>query len=219
MLIFDDALGSPQSVTLSGTGVGTCVNVPDCGYQVLNSRTSANQTSFFIYKDADSGFNHGFPSGFFGNIDLKGITVNAACIDAPTSVSGCTNDTTRFDGTRGTVFGLTLPAMSAEQFAGVNFQDPENYNLNGVVGNGYNLVPATMVQFDVRSPSGFSVQFGVGGCVTNLIPIPPTWITMTIPLDSLFPPARRVGKPRRINWDISVFPRTERCRPMVAPSY
>ena len=188
MLIFDDALGSPQSVTLSGTGVGTCVNVPDCGYQVLNSRTSANQTSFFIYKDADSGFNHGFPSGFFGNIDLKGITVNAACIDAPTSVSGCTNDTTRFDGTRGTVFGLTLPAMSAEQFAGVNFQDPENYNLNGVVGNGYNLVPATMVQFDVRSPSGFSVQFGVGGCVTNLIPIPPTWITMTIPLDSLFPP-------------------------------
>jgi len=190
MLIFDDAPGSPQSVTLSGTGVGNCANVSDCGYQLLNSRASANQTSFFVYKDADSGFNHGFPSGFFGNIvDLQMIKVDAACIDAPTSGSGCTNDTTRFDGTRGTVFSLTLPTMSAEQFAGVNFQDPENYNFNGVVGNGYNLVPATMVQFDVRSPSGVSVQFGVGGCVTNVIPIPPTWMTMTIPLDSLFPPA------------------------------
>jgi hypothetical protein len=214
MLVFDDASGSPQSVTLSGTGAGSCANISDCAYQEVNARTSANQKSFFVYQDADSGFNHGFPSGFFGNIDLQTIIVNAACIDDPTLPSGCTNDMTRLDGSRGTVFSLTFPQMSEEQFGGVNFQDPENYNVDGVVGNGYDLIPATMIQFDVRSPNSVTAQFGVGGCVASLIPIGPTWTTMTIPIDSLFPPPSRVlcvHPTSRTHTFSSVFLPTELC--------
>jgi urea transporter len=32
-------------------------------YNLLGRRITANQSSFYVYKDQDSGFNHGFPSG------------------------------------------------------------------------------------------------------------------------------------------------------------
>jgi len=35
----------------------------DAAYQLLNARVTANQTSFYVYQNADSGLNHGFPSG------------------------------------------------------------------------------------------------------------------------------------------------------------
>lgn len=191
LLVFDDAPDNPQSVLLSGIGKGSCINISDCAYPELNSRTSANRNGFFVYQDADSGFNHGFPSGFFGNIDLHTITVNAACVDDPKSSTGCNTGPpgSLIDGTRGTVFSLSFPSMSEEQFAGVNFQDPENFSLNGLVGNGYDLTSATDIQFEMRSPSGMNVQFGVGGCVTNFVPVNSGWMPVKIPLDSLFPPS------------------------------
>src|SRR5271169_1975038 len=50
-------------------------------YQVLDSRTGADQTVFYVYLDRDSGFNHGFPSGCFG--DCGTITIDPGCIDDP----------------------------------------------------------------------------------------------------------------------------------------
>jgi hypothetical protein len=188
LYVFDASGSSPQSVTLAGTGVGSCASVTNCALSELSARVTANQKSFFVYQDADSAFNHGYPSIFFGSIPASSFVINAACVDDPTSANGCSTDPTRIDGTRGTVFSLAFPAMSGVQYGGVNFQDPANYGQNGVVGNAYDLTPATGVQFDVRSPNGVTVQFGAGGCVTNPLSIGPTWTTMTIPLDSLFPP-------------------------------
>jgi len=189
-----------QVVTLTGTGNGSCTTISGCAYQLLNQRASANQNSFYIYKDGDSGFNHGFPSGLFGStdVDLSKVILDSACIDDPTldvaSGTGCSSDTNRLDGTRGTVFRFTFPPLlSQEDFVGLNFQEPEHYAPSAVsgpvIGNGYNLTPATAVQFDVRSPNGAVVQFGLGGCVTQFFSIRETWTTMSIPIDTLFPPA------------------------------
>jgi hypothetical protein len=48
-----------QNVQLAGT------------YQEINSRVFADQTSFYVYLDQDSAFNHGFPSGWFGFRQLE----------------------------------------------------------------------------------------------------------------------------------------------------
>jgi len=189
LLVFDNAADSPQAVTLSGEGTGSCASISDCGYQLLNARATANQNSFFVYQDADSGFNHGFPSGLFGNIDLTQVTINAACVDDLTSPGGCSTDSSRLDGTRGTVFSIAFPAFtSTTDFAGLNFLEPQNYDGVTVIGKGYNLTPATVVQFDVRSPNGAVAQFGLGGCMTNFFPLAPTWTSVAIPIDSFFPP-------------------------------
>ena len=166
-----------------------CATVSDCAYQLLNQRTVANQSSFYVYQDADSGFNHGFASGLFGSTDvnLRSVVIESACVDAPTSPTGCSSDPTALDQTRGTVFRITLPSLAPSDYVGLNFQDPESY-VPGDGSNGYNLSPATAVQFDVRSPGGAMVQFGVGGCVTGFYPLGATWQTLTIPLNTLYPP-------------------------------
>src|SRR5271157_3369983 len=48
-------------------------------YQEINQRIGANQESFYVYLDQDSGFNHGFPSGFMGT-DQRTIGINTGCI-------------------------------------------------------------------------------------------------------------------------------------------
>ena len=79
--------------------------------------------------------------------------------------------------------------MTTNQNAGVVFQEPQNYEQNGVVGTGYDLTPATAVQFDVRTPGGISVQFGVNSCTAagppTQLPASESYVTMTIPLSSL----------------------------------
>src|SRR5437879_2868754 len=52
-------------------------------YNVLNSRAEANQQSFYVYRDQDSGLNHGFPSGFFASntANLGTIHIDTGCID------------------------------------------------------------------------------------------------------------------------------------------
>src|SRR5262245_59940639 len=67
--------------------------IGDAVYPLLHELTTANQDNFFVYQDADSGLNHGFPSGFFagdGTTDyrddlVKKIQLDAAGIDDPAS--------------------------------------------------------------------------------------------------------------------------------------
>ena len=65
--------------------------VSDAAYSVLNERVAENASPFFVYEDADSGFNHGFPSGLFGAMngpnDHK-VRVKTDCVE-DASVGGC----------------------------------------------------------------------------------------------------------------------------------
>ncbi|MFZ1133787.1 MAG: hypothetical protein WAN69_02495 [Candidatus Korobacteraceae bacterium] len=163
--------------------MGTITNISNSAYQLLNSRVAANDNNFYVYLDADSGFNHGFPSGFFGD---GLISINAGCIDDPADPNvGCfpSTDTTDFDATRGTVLQITFPSLPGTNFAGLNIEEPQNFgvlNANHECGvtvtcNGYDLRGATAVQFDVRSPTGINVQFAVGGCKTpSFVTLPPS---------------------------------------------
>ena len=59
-------------------------------YFVLDARAVKNQEEGFVYQNADSGFNRGFPSGFFADnpATLAKIRVNTAAIDDPSSPDG-----------------------------------------------------------------------------------------------------------------------------------
>jgi hypothetical protein len=147
----------------------------------------ANRADFFVYKDAGSALNHSFASGLFGNIDLTRVLLDADCVDDPASPSGCSSDLSTLDTMHGTVFRMKYPALSGSSFVGLNFQEPENYN-QGIASLGYNLMPADRVVFDARSPDSVKVQFGVGGCVTNLYQLGPSWNSYTISIEDLLPP-------------------------------
>jgi hypothetical protein len=172
----------------------------------LQARVTANQAAFYVYKDEDSGLNHGFPSGYFAEpmSTLGTIHLNAGCVDDPaadgTSTLGCypSAATNALDTTRGTVMQFSFDPQAPGDFAGVNIEEPENWGT--IVGfnqcgapfscNGYDLTGVTDVTFDVRSPDGAQISFGVGECtMPNSVPLPSTWTTMTIPIGSLTCPA------------------------------
>lgn len=44
----------------------------------VNDRVEVNRRASYVFKDADSGLNHGFASGFSGDTSL--ITVDSACV-------------------------------------------------------------------------------------------------------------------------------------------
>jgi hypothetical protein len=160
----------------------------DAAYLLINQRVNANRANFFVYQDSDSAFNHGFPSGLFGEINK--IHFDVACVDDRNSESGCSTDMTRLDRERGNVLRISFDPLSVDQFAGVNIEEPENWGAQ-MRGVGYDLRGAVAVVFDLRSPTpgGIKVQFGVGGSVTEFIQIPqsPNFSTMTIQLNSLRP--------------------------------
>jgi hypothetical protein len=138
-------------------------NVSTPAYQLINARVALSQGHFYAYRDQDSGANHGYPSGWMGN--TSSITLNAACIDSSSSPTGCSNDPTVLDRVRGTVLSISFAAQPQGSWAGVSLEEPLNW-LSLQYGDGYNLAGATSVSFDVRSPNGAQVQFGVGGCLT-----------------------------------------------------
>jgi hypothetical protein len=168
-------LGTPDSVALR-----------PAAYALLHERVRANQLHFYIYKDADSGLNHGFPSGFFGGVDS--IHIDTTCVDDPRAANGCTTDPLRFDREHGTVMRVTFDPQSSGQFAGVNIEEPENWGVSRL-GTGYDLRGATRVVFDVRSPTpgGVRVQFGVAGGTTAFIQVPQssTYRSLAFPLSAL----------------------------------
>jgi hypothetical protein len=104
------------------------------GYTVLNGRTAINRANFFVYMDQDSGLNHGFPSGFFG--DVNEISINAGCLDDPLSLTGCSSDINRLDTSRGTVLQIVFGPLPPGHFAGVNIEEPEHWGVSHL-GIGY----------------------------------------------------------------------------------
>ena len=86
---------------------GSDSRISNHAYTLINRRAVANRVNFFVYQDVDSAFNHGFPSGEFG--DISKITVNPACIDALNS-TGCSTDPNRLDLARGTVLQIAFAA-------------------------------------------------------------------------------------------------------------
>jgi hypothetical protein len=159
----------------------------------LQTRVTANKNGFYVYKDADSGFNHGFPSGWFANpiSNLNTISLDAGCVDDPAdTTTGCypSANTSVLDTVRGTVLRFSFAAQASGDWAGVNIEEPENWGVLQT-GSGYDLRGAQNVVFDARSPDMGTVQFGVGECVTQEYQqIPQNWETVAIPLSSLVPP-------------------------------
>ena len=145
-------------------------------YHEISQRVMANSASFYVYLDEDSGLNHAYPSGVFPAGASLGI--DAGCIDDPADETlGCypSTDTTQLDTTRGTVLRITFPSLPGTDFAGLNIEEPENWGALFAAGecgtsttcNPYDLTGATTVEFDVRSPTGINVQYGVGQCQTS----------------------------------------------------
>ena len=174
-------------------------------YPLLNQRSTADQSQFYVYQNGDSGFNHGFPSGLFANSQatLAKIHIDTAAIDDSSSPDGTSTDPNALDQVRGTVFKMTVDPLTTGQYAGVNFEEPENWGVRrtkpGASFQGYDLQGATTLVLDVRSPTpgGIWVQFGVGGSdsqpyakVTNYLYIPQssTYQTLQIPLSTLHDP-------------------------------
>jgi len=168
--------------------------ISDAAYPLLNERVAANQTNFFVYKDADSGFNHGFPSGFFASNDTlrNQIQLNAASVNDDSAPSGVTTDPNALDRERGTVLRVALPSLTGSQFVGVHIEEPEHFGAGTAAPGsiGYDLTGAQRVMFDARSPSpsGLDVQFGVGGLNTDRTQpfhIGSTFAPFTVELDNL----------------------------------
>jgi hypothetical protein len=162
-------------------------NISTGAYSLLNTRTAANQQIMYVYLDQDSGFNHGFPSGFFASnpANLGTIHIDTGCIEDPNASNGCSTDPNVLDRSHVTVMRFSFDAQTSGNFAGVNIEEPENWGVLQT-GTGYDLRGANSVTLDIRSPNGAMVQFGVGGCTAPYTaPIATTWTTITLPLDSL----------------------------------
>ena len=180
--------------------------VSDAAYGLLTQRVTENAANFFVYQNADSGFNHGFPSGFFAGDaggdrpDLRNqIQVDIASVNDQGSPTGTTTDPTRFDRTRGTVMSVFLPSLTGAEFVGLHLQEPEQIGATPS-GNGYDLRGADRVFVDARSPTagGLDVQFGVGGRNTdrlNPYHLTNTFATFSIDLSSLRDPNTNVISP------------------------
>jgi hypothetical protein len=180
-----------QAVSSGGTSANSNqVGATPAGGE-LQTRVTANQTSYYVYQDQDSGFNHGFPSGFFASPgNLGTIHLDAGCIDDPADITtGCylVTDTTVLDTVRGTVMRMSFDPQTTGNFAGLNIEEPQNWGVLQT-GAGYDLRGANSITFDIRSPDSAQVQFSVGksgtiGCTTSYTqPISSTWTSMTIAL-------------------------------------
>jgi hypothetical protein len=164
---------------------GSSLGISDAAYPLIAERVSANRAGFYVYQDADSGFNHGFPSGLFGV--LNKINIEAGCVDDFSATNGCSKDLSRLDQEQGTVLRISFDPLLPGEFAGVNIEEPENWGVHHT-GKGYDLRGATHVAFEVRSPDDICVQFGVGGGTTEFMCIPQTWTSKSIDLSSLSSP-------------------------------
>lgn len=177
-------------MTLAMTKGGHQSAISDVAYPLLAERVMANRMSFYVYQDADSGFNHGFPSGLFAlNDALDKIHLDAACLDDPQSATGCSTDMERLDCVRGTGLRVSFDPLSPVEYAGVNIEEPEQWGTNNR-GMGYDLRGATHLVLEARSPNarGTKIQFGVGGCVTDFLSIGRQWQEYRIALNSLKDP-------------------------------
>src|ERR1700694_1918868 len=175
VLLFTPSGNAFQGNTISGPGL-----------DLVHELVQANRSSFSLYVDSDSGYNKGFPSGFFpGGPVLTKIHLDTACVYDPQSSNGCATDRTRMDRVRGTVMRISFDPLASGEFVGINIEEPENWGVN-MRGIGYDLRGATQVCFDALSPSpNFQVQFGVNGAMTAFMSFPNQWTNTCVNLSSL----------------------------------
>lgn len=159
---------SQPAATLSGEPL-TALLSPGA-YDLLNQRAVAGRSQFYVYRDADSGFNHGFPSGFLPNGQAK-LSIDPACIDDPNAALGCSADPNRLDTVRGTVMQVSFGALANGEFAGLDFEEPQGF-VSSHAGLGYDLTGATRILFSARSPTGITVRFGAGEQTTPTVTFP-----------------------------------------------
>lgn len=155
--------------TLAFVGSAGAGQLSTGGYLLLTERALANTSRFFVYQTMDSGFNHGVPSGFFGN---SFPTINAACVDDPNASTGCATDVASLDKS-GTRFQLSFKPMTSGQFGGLNFVEPQGYVVS-TPSYGYDLSGTSQILFSARSPSGVTLQFGAGGATTEFVTFSPS---------------------------------------------
>ncbi len=124
-------------------------NISTPAYELINNNAVANQGSFFVYLDQDSGQNHGFPSGFMGT-DQSTITLNAGCIDSSSSSTGCSSDPTVLDRVHGTVISISFAAQGPGNWAGLAIEEPQGW-LALQYGKGYNLTGALALLSQTRA--------------------------------------------------------------------
>lgn len=183
-VLFLAAAVLPVSPMSAQSTSGADISSP--AYISINSRASRNQSQFYIFSDMDSGFNHGFPSGKFGNAPDK-LTYTPNCVYDAASRSGCSASPTVLDPTRGTVFQLVfLPLIRGSgEYAGLNFEEPQNWGVTQQ-GKGYDLTGSTALLFDAISPTGgIGIQISVAGKASQYISIPTQWTPITITFASL----------------------------------
>ncbi|MGH9845204.1 MAG: hypothetical protein ACREEM_41335 [Blastocatellia bacterium] len=175
----------------------TVGGIGENAYSLVAGRAMAHRRAFYVYQDADSGFNHGAPSGFYGAAGK--VRLDAGCVNDLSAATGCAPPgSTQLDRERGTALRVTFDPLAQGEFAGVNFEEPENWGARGMpASRGYDLRGATELVFEVRSPAGIRVQFGVGGRVTDFLNIErgAAFTTLRIRLDSLKDPATGAVSP------------------------
>lgn len=162
--------------------------VSDAAFPLLAARLAEARGNFYVYRDADSGLNHGFPTGRAGA--AAKVHVDAAAIDDPNSPTGTSSDPNRIDATRGTVLRVAFDALGSSEFAALRFEEPDGWG-QSPSGTGYDLRGATSLLVDVRTPTpaGLAVQFGVGSGLTSVMHLnmSSSYTTLRIPLTSISP--------------------------------
>jgi hypothetical protein len=169
-----EAEGGLASLTLIGiflacSAVASNSPISDAAYTLLLGRTQTNRQAFYVYWDADSAFNHGFPSGLFGTTSK--IHIDAGAIDDLNSATGVSTNMNSLDRQLGNVLRISFDPFSSGEFAGVNIEEPEGWGVSQA-GRGYDLTGVTQAVVRLRSPTpgGIAVQFGVAGLCFALCP-------------------------------------------------
>lgn len=102
---------------------------------------------FYVYSDQDAGENHGYPTGWMG--DINGLQLDTGCMDTYYSGTSCIK--------------VTWLTPIDELWVGVMWQEPEN-NWGENPGRGYDLTGATELSFWAKKESEEAlVNFLVGG--------------------------------------------------------
>lgn len=178
------------AVFLSCSACSSQTPISDAAYPLLLERTRTNRQAFYIYRDADSAFNHGFASGFFASSTsvLKKIHVDVAAIDDPNSPRGVSTNLSVLDPRRGNVLRISFDPLSFGQFAGINFEEPLGWGTTNAASSAYDLRGASSLVFDLRNPDGKSIMItiGVSGNVIALVlATNRNWQTVSLPLTKL----------------------------------
>ncbi|MCK6685853.1 MAG: hypothetical protein L6R30_25940 [Thermoanaerobaculia bacterium] len=156
-------------------------------YELLNERVEETSGRFHVYRDAASGSNHGYPSGFFGSSPavLSKLHINAACVFDAGAQAGCATDPRTYDRTRGTVLRITFDPLDEGEFLGLHVTEPENFTTTAA-GFGYDLRGSQEVLFDAMSPAGgIAVEISVGGSREHVTITPGrAWNSYSFPLSA-----------------------------------